>query len=235
MLVPCLPVQRHGIQNKTRSSVRGSVSADCYARHRNDIARHEMSMKMRMSARPANCLSGPRRNRRLRYLSLGCRGELRCSPTSTILHSLHTSGLFGTMGRCASERLNKSLQFPRTAVPLHPLSGRVGKRRQLAAQAVNTEPSSKHTSTIGLLDRCAHTTVQKTSARDRESQSRLLTGQQPSVQLQETRHTPAPPTSATHSLLAKGCSTPSLVTDYVLHPKRKWLGAVLLRLLRPPI
>ena len=167
MLVPCLPVQRHGIQNKTRSSVRGSVSADCYARHRNDIARNEMSMKMRMSARPANCLSGPRRNRRLRYLSLGCRGELRCSPTSTILHSLHTSGLFGTMGRCASERLNKSLQSPRTAVPLHPLSGRAGGKTKTtgctSCQYRAQLETHKHDRTAGQV--CTHNCAEDIRAR----------------------------------------------------------------------
>ena len=40
--------------------------------------------------------------------------------TSTISHSLNTSALFGTMGRCASECLYKSHQAPGTAVPLHP-------------------------------------------------------------------------------------------------------------------
>ena len=50
-------------------------------------------------------------------------------------------------------------------------------RRQLAAQAVHTKPSSNRTITIGLLDSCAHTTIQKTFARDRKSQSRLITAQ----------------------------------------------------------
>ena len=61
---------------------------------------------------------------------------------------------------------------PETAVPLHhPFrAGGWEKRRQLAAQAVNTQtqPSSKHTITIGLLDSCAHTTLQKTLTRERE-------------------------------------------------------------------
>ena len=57
---------------------------------------------------------------------------------SSISHSLNRSGLFGTMGQCASECIT-----PGTAVPLHPLlqGGRAGKQ----TQAVNTQPSSKHT------------------------------------------------------------------------------------------
>jgi len=111
----------------------------------------------------------------LQGLQLHVRGGTAALHTSTISLSLNPSGLLGTMGRRASERLRISLQAPGTAVPLHHLfqGGRMEKRRQLAAQAVNTQPNSNHTNTIGLLYSCAHTTTQKILTRDRESRSHV--------------------------------------------------------------
>ena len=57
-----------------------------------------------------------RHSREIRRVAVTCNN---CA-TSTISHSLNTSGLFGTMGRCASKCLYKSHQAPGTAVPLHP-------------------------------------------------------------------------------------------------------------------
>ena len=70
----------------------------------------------------------------------------------TISHSLNTSGLSGTMGRCASECLYISLQAPGTAVPLH--GGKTKTTGCTSCQYTAQLEPHKHDRTAGQL--CTH-------------------------------------------------------------------------------